>query len=163
MLKLATLCYLRRNNQTLMQHRVKKKNDMHAGKWNGLGGKFEPGESPEECARREILEETGLAAHNMDLKGILTFPQFANQDDWYAFVYVVTEFSGLLRSSPEGILKWVPDQELLNLNLWEGDRLFIPWLDQENFFSAKFEYTGGKLQSYSVNFYPGQIKSGTSY
>ena len=88
-MKLATLCYLRKDGTTLMVHRIKKANDIHQGKWNGLGGKLEPGETPEECAMREIFEESGLRAKNLKLKGFLTFPLFARDEDWYAFVFVV--------------------------------------------------------------------------
>ena len=107
-MKLATLCYVRRDRQTLMIHRIKKANDMHLGKWNGLGGKLNPGESPEECAVREIFEESGLRVRNPQLKGVLTFPAFANDEDWYAFVFVVDNFEGeLIDSSEEGVLRWV--------------------------------------------------------
>jgi 8-oxo-dGTP diphosphatase len=152
-MKLATLCYLRRNGKTLMVHRVKKKNDMHAGKWNGLGGKLEPGETPEECAVREIMEESGLRVFNPILKGVLTFPAFSNDEDWYAFVFLVNEFEGELIDSPEGNLKWIDNTELLNLNLWEGDRIFLPWLEQQAFFSGKFIYDDGRLIEHQVVFY----------
>ncbi len=95
-MKLATLCYVRKDGRTLMVHRIKKANDIHQGKWNGLGGKLEPGETPEECASREILEESGLRVKNLKLKGFLTFPLFARDEDWYAFVFVVDEFEGEL-------------------------------------------------------------------
>ena len=114
---LATLCYLQKDGQTLMLHRVKKENDVHAGKWNGLGGKFKAGETPEECARREILEESGLLAENLILKGVITFPEFSQAEDWYAFVFVVTKFKGQLIESPEGNLNWIPNDQLLDLNL----------------------------------------------
>lgn len=153
-MKLATLCYLRRDGHTLMVHRIKKADDIHEGKWNGLGGKFEPGETPEECATREIFEESGLRACNLQLKGILTFPLFAHDEDWYAFVFVITEFDGELIDSPEGRLRWVPDEELLSLNLWEGDRVFLPWLERPGFFSGKFSYMDGRLQSHSMTYYP---------
>jgi 8-oxo-dGTP diphosphatase len=153
-LKLATLCYLRKNHHTLMVHRVKKQNDMHQGKWNGLGGKLEPGESPEECAIREIAEESGLQVSNPEFKGILTFPAFDEIEDWYCFVFVLRQFSGELIDSVEGTLRWVPDAELLALNLWEGDRIFLPWLDRGGIFSAKFIYEHGKLVEHSVVFYP---------
>ena len=153
-MKLATLCYLRRDHHTLMVHRIKKANDIHEGKWNGLGGKFEPGETPEECAVREIYEESGLRVRNPLLKGLLTFPLFARDEDWYAFVFVVTDFDGELIDSPEGRLRWVPDEDLLALNLWEGDRVFLPWLDRPGFFSGKFSYIDGKLVSHSMTYYP---------
>jgi 8-oxo-dGTP diphosphatase len=153
-MKLATLCYVRRGGKTLMIHRVKKAKDMHLGKWNGLGGKLVPGETPEECARREIYEESGLKALSLTFKGLLTFPSFAEEEDWYAFVFVVEEFEGeLVDCSEEGDLKWVNDSELLDLNLWEGDRIFLPWLEEPGIFSGKFIYQEGKLLSHEVVFY----------
>ncbi len=152
-MKLATLCYLRKNNQTLMLHRVKKENDMHEGKWNGLGGKLESGESPEECALREVKEESGLDIRNPQLKGVLTFPAFSKNEDWYVFLFVVTEFSGTLTDSDEGNLEWIDDDKLLDLPLWEGDSIFLKWLDKEPFFSAKFVYKDKKLLDYQVSFY----------
>lgn len=136
-----------------MIHRVKKQNDMHAGKWNGLGGKLEPGETPEECARREIKEESGLQVKKLQWKGFLTFPQFSNQVDWYAFVFVAEADQDEVIDSAEGQLRWIPNHELLELNLWEGDRVFLPWLDQPGFFSAKFIYQDKKLVDYEVSFY----------
>jgi len=153
-MKLATLCYVRRGEQTLMVHRVKKAQDMHQGKWNGLGGKLEPGESPEECARREILEESGLEVKELTWKGVLTFPGFSNGEDWYAFVFVARVKEGELIDSPEGDLKWVEKYELLDLNLWGGDRIFLPWLDQPGMFSGKFTYLGERLVAHSAEFYP---------
>jgi len=153
-MKLATLCYLKRAGKTLMVHRIKKAGDMHAGKWNGLGGKLEPGETPEECARREIREESGLTVTKPVFKGLLTFPAFANDEDWYAFVFVAHEFEGELIDSPEGDLRWIDDAELFNLSLWEGDKVFLPWLEQTGFFSGKFVYRDGKLIDHQVVFYP---------
>ena len=149
-MKLATLCYVRRNGKTLMIHRIKKDADIHKGKWNGLGGKFEIGETPEECARREIFEESGLKATSLRLKGFLTFPAFANDEYWYAFVYVVDQFEGELVESEEGVLEWIDDGELLELELWEGDRVFLPWLDNAAFFSAKFVYVDGRCVEHHV-------------
>lgn len=152
-MKLATLCYVRENGRTLMIHRTKKRNDMHQGKWNGLGGKLEAGESPEECARREIQEESGLNVDRLTLKGVLTFPEFSKGEDWYAFIFEACGVSGEMIDSPEGVLEWVPDGQILELNLWEGDRIFIPWLSQEKFFSGKFIYRDGELRDYQVSFY----------
>ena len=136
-----------------MIHRVKKAGDIHAGKWNGLGGKLEPGETPEECAVREIREESGLIARRLELKGVLSFPGFANDEDWYAFVFVVPEFEGQISESQEGYLQWIKSTEIYDLNLWEGDRVFLPWLDQPGLFSGKFVYKNGRLVDHSVNFY----------
>ncbi len=136
-----------------MIHRVKKAGDIHAGKWNGLGGKLEPGETPEECAVREIREESGLIARRLELKGVLSFPGFANDEDWYAFVFVVPEFEGQISESQEGYLQWIESTEIYDLNLWEGDRVFLPWLDQPGLFSGKFVYKNGRLVDHSVNFY----------
>lgn len=152
-MKIATLCYVRQAGQTLMIHRIKKQNDMHQGKWNGLGGKLEPGETPEECAIREIYEESGLKVRNPLLKGLLTFPGFANEEDWYAYVFVASEFDGDLVESAEGYLAWIPDSKLLELNLWEGDLIFLPWLDQPGLFSGKFIYQDGRLVSHFVTFH----------
>jgi 8-oxo-dGTP diphosphatase len=153
-MKLATLCYVQRAGRTLMLHRIKKENDIHAGKWNGLGGKLEPGETPEACAIREIREESGLLVRNPRLRGVLTFPAFAHDEDWYAFVFTVTEFSGELIDSPEGVLAWIDDDKLSELNLWPGDHIFLSWLRQERFFSGKFAYVDGELVHHDVVFHP---------
>jgi len=149
-MKLATLCYVRQSGKTLMVLRNKKENDIHTGKWNGLGGKFERGETPEECVIREIQEESGLRVDSLTLKGFLTFPDFAKNEDWYAFVFVAQGVAGELIDSTEGELRWIEDDQLLNLNLWEGDRYFLPLLDQPGFFSGKFVYENGRLSSYQV-------------
>ena len=114
-MKLATLCYLKANGQTLMLHRIKKQQDMHAGKWNGLGGKFLPGETPEQCAIREVQEESGLTMTNPVLRGILTFPAFSKDEDWYCFLFVGRQFSGELIDSNEGVLAWIDDDKVLDL------------------------------------------------
>lgn len=153
-MKLATLCYVKRDGQTLMIYRNKKPNDMHKGKWNGLGGKFEPGETPEACAIREIYEESGLRVVEPELRGFLTFPAFSDDEDWYAFVFVATEFTGQLIDSPEGDLHWIDDDKVLDLNLWPGDRIFLKWLTQDSFFSGRFDYDDGNLVHHEVAFHP---------
>lgn len=149
---LATLCYVKRDGKTLMVHRNKKPNDIHEGKWNGLGGKFEAGETPEECIRREVEEEAGLVIQNPRLHGLLMFPKFKG-NDWYVFVFTATEFSGELIESPEGRLEWVEDDQLTGLNLWASDHIFLPWIEAGKFFSAKFEYEGDVMQGYDAVFY----------
>ena len=152
-MKLATLCYVRRGGRTMMLHRVKKKDDVHEGKWNGLGGKFEPGESPEDCVVREVREESGLRIKSPVLKGVLTFPDFAKKEDWYVFVFTASAFSGRLIDSPEGELSWIRDADLLKLNLWAGDKVFLPLLRRRGHFSGKFHYRAGRLVRYSVEKY----------
>ena len=149
----ATLCYVKNGNKTLMLHRVKKENDIHEGKWNGLGGKMEAGETPEECVIREVREESGLQIQNPALRGVLTFPKFDGINDWLAFVFTAERFTGELIDSSEGVLKWIDDSELLDLNLWEGDKIFLKWLYQDAFFSGKFTYENKRLIDHDVVFH----------
>ena len=107
MTKLATICYIDNGKEFLLLLRNKKPNDVHEGKYIGVGGKLEAAETPEECAVREIFEETGLTATKMEMKGIITFPEFTPGHDWYTCVFRVTELSGELIDSAEGTLEWV--------------------------------------------------------
>ena len=149
-MKLATLCYVKRDGQTLMLHRTKKPNDVHEGKWTGLGGKFEPGETPEACVSREVREECGLEIRQPAFRGVLTFPEFAHGEDWYVFVFVARDFTGELIPCAEGDLGWIPDERLLSINLWEGDRHFLAVLESGRFFSGLFRYVDGRLVDYRV-------------
>jgi 8-oxo-dGTP diphosphatase len=151
-MKLATLCYVKQNGNTLMLHRVKKANDIHAGKWNGLGGKLEPGESPEQCVIREVREEAGLEIVCPRYHGLLIFADFAG-DDWFVWVFTADEFSGDLIESSEGHLKWIPNGEVTSLNLWPSDPIFLPWLDTGKIFSARFQYHGDEMFGHEVAFY----------
>jgi 8-oxo-dGTP diphosphatase len=151
-MKLATLCYVKQNGNTLMLHRVKKANDIHAGKWNGLGGKLEPGESPEQCIIREVREEAGLEIICPRYHGLLIFADFAG-DDWYVWVFTADKFSGSLIESNEGRLKWIPDEEVASLNLWPSDQIFLPWLTNGKIFSARFQYHGDEMFGHEVAFY----------
>ncbi|MBS0616908.1 MAG: 8-oxo-dGTP diphosphatase [Spirochaetes bacterium] len=151
---LATLCYVRSGGKTLMMHRNKRSDDVHLGKYNGLGGKFEPGESPEECVVREVFEESGLQIIP-ELRGVMTFPQFSKGRDWYCFLYTAHSFRGEVKKEcPEGDLVWVDDDKLLDLPLWPGDKIFLGWFQQPHFFSAKFNYENGNLIGHTVQFYP---------
>jgi len=150
---IATLCYINDGKKTLMLHRIKKANDIHKGKWNGLGGKLEQGESPEECVIREVNEESGLIITNPKLRGIITFPKFDSVNDWLVFIYTVKKFKGNIKESKEGVLNWVKNKNLMDLNLWEGDKIFLKWLNKDKFFSAKFIYENKRLLDYKVVFY----------
>lgn len=150
-MKLTTLCYIEKDDKILFLYRNKKKNDVHRGKYIGLGGKLEPGESPDECIIREVKEESGLEIKHPVLRGIMTFPMFDGVEDWYTFLYSAHEFAGEISESDEGELYWVEKSDIERLDLWEGDRIFLDWMKNNEFFSAKFIYKDGKLQEYSVN------------
>ena len=141
-----TLCYIENDRgEYLMLHRVKKKNDVNQDKWIGVGGKFEPGESPEECLLREVREETGFCLERFRLRGLVTFLA----EPWpteYMFLYTADAYFGQLKDCDEGELRWVPKDQVLDLPIWEGDRLFLRLLRQERpFFSLKLVYRGESL------------------
>ncbi len=140
-----TLVHLEWDGKYLMLHRVKKERDENRDKWVGIGGKFEPGESPEDCALREVREETGLVMKSWAYRGIVTFVS----DEWgteYMHLFHSGDFEGELRDCDEGVLEWVDKNELLALPIWEGDRIFLRLLDSDRpFFSLKLRYQGEKL------------------
>ena len=142
-----TLCYLENDkNEYLMLHRVKKKNDVNQDKWIGVGGKFEDGESPDECLKREVLEETGLTLTDYRFRGIVTFAS----DGWeteYMHLYTATGWTGTMIECDEGNLEWVSKSKVQDLPIWEGDKLFFRLIDDPNspFFSLKLSYEGDKL------------------
>ncbi len=149
-MKNTSLCYLERDGQYLMLHRVKKENDENRDKWIGVGGKFEPGESPEDCARREVLEETGLKLTDYRYCGIVTFVN----GDWteYMHLFHATGFAGKIRECDEGELAWIPKESLLALQQWEGDRIFLELMQKElPFFSLKLVYEGERLTAAILN------------
>lgn len=136
-----TLCYIEHDNQYLMLHRNKKENDLNYGKWIGVGGKLEEDESPDECLLREVKEETGLTILDYDFRGVITFC-FEHWETEYMYVFTATEFEGdLIENCPEGDLKWINKDEILALDLWDGDKLFLPLLrESQEFFSLKLVY-----------------------
>lgn len=154
-LVLTTLAFVRRGERTLMLERAPRAaDDAHAGRWNGLGGKFLPGESPEACLRREVREEAGIEVEDATLKGCITFPAFDGVRDVYTFVFVVTRFRGEpLLEGPEGRLHWVPTHSVATLPLWEGDPVFLPWLERPGVFSATFRYVRGRFAGHDVVHY----------
>ena len=139
-----TICYLSVKGKTLMIHRIKKKNDVNHDKWIGIGGKFEHGESPEECIVREFREETGLVPMGLRYRAIITFLS----EDWceYMHLFTATGYEGTLGDCDEGSLEWVPDDQLTSLPIWEGDKVFLRLLNErEGFFSLKLVYEGERL------------------
>lgn len=140
-----TLCYIESGGKYLMLHRVKKKNDLNAGKWIGVGGKFEYGESPEECMRREVREETGLKVEKYDYRGIVTFVSDIAEVE-YMHLFTIQETSGELITCDEGNLEWVPKERMIELPHWEGDTIFLGLIAGNfPFFSLKLVYQGDRL------------------
>lgn len=134
-----------------MLHRNKKKNDDNEGKWIGVGGKFENGESPEECLLREVKEETGLTLTDYRMRGIVTFVSDVCPVE-YMFLYTSDRFSGELRECDEGELCWVEKERIPSLNLWQGDAIFLSLLATEHpFFSLKLVYSGDRLTSATLD------------
>ena len=146
-MKNTTLCYIERGGQYLMLHRTKKENDLNHDKWVGVGGKFAPNESPDECLRREVLEETGLTLTDYRCRGVVTFVS----DQWegeYMYLYTATGFAGTLRECDEGTLEWIDVDAVPALPLWEGDRIFFRLLREDRpWFSLKLCYEGDGLVS----------------
>ena len=142
-----TLCYIEQDGKYLMLHRVKKQQDINKGKWIGVGGKFEEGESPDECLLREVREETGLTLTSYRCRGIVTFQSSPSAPSEYMHLYTADGFTGeLTHSCNEGVLQWVKKPEVLSLNLWPGDRIFLRLLEQDApFFSLKLVYDGDEL------------------
>ena len=150
-MKNTTLCYIERDGQYLMLHRIKKENDENHDKWVGIGGKFEDKESPEDCLLREVKEETGLTLTRYAYRGIVTFVS----DEWpteYMHLFTADGFAGTLIDCDEGDLEWVPKDEILSLPIWEGDKIFLDLLAQEvPFFSLKLRYEGETLAEAVLN------------
>ena len=140
MTKLSSLCYIEKDNQYLMLHRVKKVNDENHDKWIGVGGKFEWGESPEDCMLREVSEETGYTLTSWKYRGIITFV-YGEDTVEYMSLFTADGFEGTPIDCDEGVLEWVAKDRVPELNLWEGDRIFFRLLEErEEFFSLKLVY-----------------------
>ncbi len=147
-----TLCYLERGRDYLMLHRVKKEVDENKDKWIGIGGKFEEGESPEDCLLREVREETGLTLTSWRYRGIVTFVS----DEWgteYMHLFTADAWEGQIRQDcDEGVLEWIHREKLLSLPIWEGDKIFLRLLEEDApFFSLKLRYKGDRLAEAVLN------------
>ena len=141
---ITTHCYLEHDGKFLMLHRVSKKDDVNKGKWIGVGGKFEEGEAPEECIRREVMEETGFELRSAKFRGTLTFI-YDDKPPEYIFTYTSTDFDGDDTVTPEcdeGIFRWVNKEDLMSLELWEGDRIMLEYIlkNREKPYSLKLIY-----------------------
>ena len=149
----STLCYIENENgEYLMLHRVKKKNDMNQDKWLGVGGKFEDGESPDECVLREVREETGLTLTDYRYRAVITF----TSDQWeteYMHLFTATGYEGTIKECDEGNLEWVSKSRVQDLPIWEGDKLFFRLIGDRNspFFSLKLRYEGETLVYAALN------------
>ena len=145
-MKNTTLCYIEKDGKYLMLHRIKKVNDENHDKWIGIGGKFEAGESPEDCVLREAQEETGLTLTDYHYRGIVTFVSDLYPTE-YMHLFTATNYTGRLRDDcDEGVLDWIDKDALLALPMWEGDRIFLRLLDENvPFFSLKLVYHGDTL------------------
>ena len=128
-----------------MLHRVKKKNDINHDKWIGVGGKFEDKESPEECMLREAFEETGLTLTDYQYRGIVTFVSDEYETE-YMHLFTASAWSGEMSECNEGILEWVPKNQVPELPIWEGDKIFFRLIAENRpFFSLKLSYSGDIL------------------
>ena len=142
MAKLSTLCYIEHNGRYLMLHRTVKKNDVNKDKWIGVGGHFEEDESPEECLLREVKEETGYTLTSYRYRGIVTFIS-GNGVTEYMSLFTADGFEGEAIACDEGELSWVEIDKVYDLNIWEGDRIFLRLLEErQDFFSLKLVYDG---------------------
>ncbi len=149
----STLIHLERDGKYLMLHRTKKEGDYNKDKWIGVGGKFEPRESPEDCARRETFEETGLTIGDMAYRGIVTF--IYRDITEYMHLFSSRDFSGDIKTCDEGELEWVDIDKICTLPIWEGDKIFFRLLEQKvPFFSVKLVYDDdGNLVSHEEHVY----------
>ena len=143
MVSLSTLCYIEQDGKYLMLHRTVKKNDVNKDKWIGVGGHFEPDESPEECVLREVKEETGYTLTSYRFRGLVTFVSGKGVTE-YMSLFTADGFEGEPIACNEGELAWVAFDDIQKLNIWEGDKVFFKLLNErEEFFSLKLVYDGG--------------------
>lgn len=146
-----TLLYLEKDGAYLMLHRIKKKNDLNHDKWIGIGGKFEDKESPEDCIKRETLEETGLELLDLSYRGIVTFVSDEFETEWM-HLFHATKFCGEICECDEGTLEWIKKEVLYQKKLWEGDKIFLDLLDRNvPFFSLKLVYEKDMLVEAVLN------------
>lgn len=150
----STLCYLENDRgEYLMLHRVKKKKDVNQDKWIGVGGKFEGEESPDECLLREVREETGVTLTSWKFRGVVTFLTDGGWEGEYMYLFTADGWEGeFVTDCVEGDLEWVPRDEVPNLPIWEGDKIFLKLLAEDHPpFLLTLEYAADRLIRAELN------------
>ena len=137
------LCYLIKNNSYLMLKRNKKKNDMNENKYIGVGGHIENGESIYDACKREVLEETGYIINSLNYHGKVLF--INNDFEEMMYLFTSDDFSGTEIICDEGELFWIPMNQIESLNLWEGDKIFLPKLKNNEEINIKLIYNNDKF------------------
>lgn len=157
---LGVLCYLTAGDQVLLIHRQGRPDDLHLGKYNGLGGKVEPDEDVVAAVRREVREESGLELVQPRLRGTISWPGFGSDgEDWFGFVFTADTWTGEPKTeNPEGVLEWVSRERLLafDLELWPGDKHFLPLVFDESVaqFHGVMPYRDGCPERWDVTLVP---------
>ncbi len=151
MASLCTLCYIEQDGRYLMLHRIKKAHDVNEGKWIGVGGHFEADESPDECVIREVREETGLTLTSWRCRAIVTFVSGRSETE-YMHLYTADGFTGVLTDCNEGVLEWIPKQDIYDLELWKGDRIFLRLIEDpaRPFFDLKLVYDANDILTHAI-------------
>ena len=150
-MKETTLCYVQKDNDYLMLHRIKKEEDVNEGKWIGIGGRIEDGETPEQCLVREAKEETGLLLTSYQYRGIVHF-RSEDYEDEDMHLFTADVFEGELTECNEGVLKWIDRDKIYDLPMWEGDKLFLGLIRSDvSFFNLTLKYKDDKLVSATLN------------
>ncbi|MDO5088668.1 MAG: NUDIX domain-containing protein [Leptotrichiaceae bacterium] len=149
---ITTLCYLEKDDKYLMLYRNKKEIDINKGKWLGVGGKAEKEETPEQCLKREIKEETGYELNSYEYRGLVIF-NYNDDEPLFMYLYTSSDFYGMEKECDEGELKWIQKKEILNLELWEGDKIFLKLLFENSpFFYLTLNYENDDLISSKLEF-----------
>lgn len=150
-MKETTLCYIQNNNKYLMLHRIKKEDDVNKDKWIGIGGRVEEGESPTQCVLRETFEETGLTLTSYQYRGVVHFKSDIYENE-KMHLYTADGYEGEITECDEGVLEWIDRDEMYNLPMWEGDKIFLGLIRTDaKFFDLVLEYKGEKLVSAIIN------------
>ncbi|RRD39768.1 NUDIX domain-containing protein [Leptotrichia sp. OH3620_COT-345] len=149
---ITTLCYLEKDDKYLMLYRNKKKVDINKGKWLGVGGKLEKGEMPEQCLKREVKEETGYKLKSYKYRGLVIF-NYNDDEPLFIYLYTSSDFYGIEKKCNEGELRWIRKEEIFNLELWEGDKIFLELLFKNSpFFYLILNYENNDLISSKLEF-----------